>query len=56
MKGRGVPSGYVEGLNEARTLLAEFFSILLVLRRDGGETSHTASFSAWICRKAEDIL
>ncbi len=29
MKGRGVPSGYVEGLNDARTLLADFFSILL---------------------------
>jgi hypothetical protein len=29
MKGRGVPFGYVEGLNEARTPLADFFSILL---------------------------
>ena len=29
MKGRGVPSGYVEGLNDARTLLEDFFSILL---------------------------
>ena len=29
VKGRGVPSGYVEGLNEARTPLAEFFSLLL---------------------------
>ena len=29
MKGRGVPSGYVEGLSDARTLLADFFSILL---------------------------
>ena len=29
VKGRGVPSGYVEGLNDARTLLADFFSILL---------------------------
>jgi hypothetical protein len=28
VKGRGVPSGYVEGLNDARTLLADFFSIL----------------------------
>ena len=28
MKGRGVPSGYVEGLNDARTMLATFFSIL----------------------------
>jgi hypothetical protein len=26
---RGVPSGYVEGLNDARTPLADFFSILL---------------------------
>ena len=29
MKGRGVSSGYVEGLNDARTLLADIFSILL---------------------------
>ncbi len=29
VKGRGVPSGYVEGLNDARTMLADFFSILL---------------------------
>jgi hypothetical protein len=29
VKGRGVPSGYVEGLNDARTPLADFFSILL---------------------------
>ncbi len=29
MKGRGVPLGYVEGLNDARTKLAGFFSILL---------------------------
>ena len=29
VKGRVVPSGYVEALNEARTLLAAFFSILL---------------------------
>ena len=26
----GVPSGYVEGLNDARTKLADFFSVLLV--------------------------
>ena len=29
VKGRRVPSGYVEGLNDARTTLADFFSILL---------------------------
>ena len=29
MKGRGVPLGYVEDLNEARTPLAGCFSILL---------------------------
>jgi hypothetical protein len=28
VKGRGVPSGYVEGLNDARTLLVGVFSIL----------------------------
>jgi hypothetical protein len=32
VKGRGVPSGYGEGLNDARTPLADCFSILL---RDG---------------------
>ena len=29
VKARGVPSGYVEGLNDVSTLLADFFSILL---------------------------
>jgi hypothetical protein len=29
VRARGVPSGYVEGLNDARTTLAGFFSILL---------------------------
>ena len=29
VKSRGVPSRYVEALNEARTMLADFFSILL---------------------------
>jgi hypothetical protein len=29
VKGRGNPLGYVEGLNDARTKLADFFSILL---------------------------
>ena len=29
MKARGVPLRYVEGLNDARTPLADFFSILL---------------------------
>ena len=29
MKIRGVPLRYVEGLNDARTTLADFFSILL---------------------------
>ena len=33
VKGRGVPLGYVEGLNDARTMLADFFSILLIHRR-----------------------
>ena len=32
VKSRGVPSGYVEGLNAARTPLADVFSILLELR------------------------
>jgi len=29
VKDRGVPLGYVEGLNDARTLLADYFNILL---------------------------
>jgi hypothetical protein len=29
VKARGVPLGYVEGLNDARTLLEGFFSVLL---------------------------
>jgi hypothetical protein len=29
VQARGVPSGYVEGLNDARTMLEDFFSILL---------------------------
>jgi hypothetical protein len=35
VKTRGVPLGYVEGLNDARTLLADFFNSLLrpILRR-----------------------
>ena len=32
VKARGVPLGYVEGLNDARTKLADFFSILLDLK------------------------
>ena len=39
MKSRGVPSGYVEGLNDARTTLADFFSILL-------ETQETVVYNA----------
>ena len=34
VKSRGVPSGYLEGLNEARTPLADVFSILLDVRAD----------------------
>ena len=30
VKARGVPSWYVEGLNDARTRLADFFSVLLI--------------------------
>ena len=37
VKARGVPLGYVEGLNDARTKLAGFFSILLVSVAKGGE-------------------
>ena len=34
VKGRGVPFGYVEDLNDARTLLTGFFSILLFRHED----------------------
>jgi hypothetical protein len=34
VKGRGVPSGYVEGLNDARTPLADFFSIMLTQTKE----------------------
>ena len=34
VKSRGVPLGYVEGLNDARTKLADFFSILLDIDGD----------------------
>ena len=33
VKARGVPLRYVEGLNDARTMLADFFSILLDVHR-----------------------
>jgi hypothetical protein len=39
VKDRGVPFGYVEGLNDARTPLADFFSILL-------ETQETVVYNA----------
>jgi hypothetical protein len=32
-RAEAVPSGYVEGLNDARTMLANFFSILLDVKR-----------------------
>ena len=35
MKARGVPSGYVEGLNDARTKLAGFLSVLLSAAVEG---------------------
>ena len=31
-RSEGVPLGYVEGLSDARTLLADFFSILLATK------------------------
>jgi hypothetical protein len=36
VKTRDVPSGYVEGLNNARTMLADFFSILLACCHNDG--------------------
>ena len=43
MKARGVPSGYVEGLNDARTLLADFFSSLLVSLADLNKTNRVSN-------------
>jgi len=38
VKGRGVPLGYAEGLNDARTKLADFFSILTTSRAKAAKT------------------
>ena len=47
MKDRGVPLWYVEGLNDARTKLADFFNSLLIqLPRDG------VGLKAASCRKS----
>ena len=41
VKNRGVPLGYVEGLNDARTKLADFFSTLqLVSVAEGRRRLH----------------
>ena len=47
MKARSVPSGYVEGLNDARTPLADFFIILLVA---GGFEVTRRPILPWDCR------
>ncbi len=44
VKGRSVPLGYVEGLNEARTRLADFFSSLLE------ENRHISAFDLHLVR------
>ena len=47
VKARGVPLWYVEGLNDARTKLADFFNSLLIqLPRDG------VGLKAASCRKS----
>jgi Zn ribbon nucleic-acid-binding protein len=50
VKARGIPLGYVEGLNDAKTLLAEFFSSLLVLVSIG-EGSITVNVSQEVTEK-----
>ena len=47
VKAQGVPSWYVEGLNDARTTLEDFFSILLV---DGGFEVTRRAILPWDCR------
>ena len=49
MKGRGVPLGYVEGLNDVRTLLAGFFSILpnQVRFRNNTDSGGSVTASEW---------
>ena len=52
---RGVPLGYVEGLSDARTLLADFFSSLLELKNQyfvrliqpGDGRGHSGSVRQW---------
>ena len=50
VKGRGVPGGYVEGLNDARTKLADCFSIPLEVGEPVVEVQHIygqASAEGW---------
>jgi hypothetical protein len=42
---KAYPLGYVEGLNDARTLLAAFFSILIVIKQRKGTRWESASKS-----------
>jgi len=43
------PLGYVEGLNDARTLLADFFSILLKFDRHQVPPNHDLSPECFPC-------
>ncbi len=47
------PLGYVEGLNDARTPLAVFFSILSSGERSRRADSQTSGFSVFILEGAE---
>jgi hypothetical protein len=52
VKARGVPLRYVEGLNDARTPLADFFSILLYrANRDEPFRHHAAEIGAHVATK-----
>ena len=49
-EGQAYPLGYVEGLNDARTPLADFFNSLLVSA--GGRVAWSVALSGWGCRRS----
>ena len=53
-KGRGVPLGYVEGLSDARTKQAAFFSSLLDAGRD--EAAYHAHFAELLIALSDELI
>ena len=56
VKGRGVPFGYVEGLNDARTKLAGFFNSLLAQRLPAGLFRKTGAVDVCVAYGAVAIF